>query len=180
MSFGEEVKNIRKDKKMTLKELSERSKITESYLSRIENGKRGIPHPETVKRIAKGLSVSHTLMLEKAGYLEEGEYDRRIDMAKEFNDPEFQKKLKNATSKATERAIYSTPLMEAQDIMNIFNFSIDSESPYNLKHKNEQIDKEEVKLMREVIAMLLKEENSYERIKSFTEIIAKHEKEKEE
>lgn len=79
MEIGTVIKDIRKRKKITLKELSEEAQITEGYLSRIENNKSGQPRPDTIKSIAKGLKVDSKYLMEKAGYEEEGAYNERID-----------------------------------------------------------------------------------------------------
>lgn len=99
MDIGTEIKNIRKRKKITLKELSEEAKITEGYLSRIENNKSGSPRPDTIKSIAKGLKVDSQYLMEKAGYEEEGTYNKNVDklmnMAAERN-----KKVASADSQS--------------------------------------------------------------------------------
>ena len=72
MEFGEFLKDIRKkDKKMTMRELERRSGISQAYISQIENGKRQIPKPITLEKLAKGLNVPYEDLMIAAGYMEE-------------------------------------------------------------------------------------------------------------
>lgn len=70
MSFGQYLKRLRRRKKLTLRQLSDLTGISDSYLSLIEKGKRGAPRPEYLKRLAEALGVSYDEMLAKAGYRE--------------------------------------------------------------------------------------------------------------
>ncbi|BDH60090.1 hypothetical protein MTP04_02200 [Lysinibacillus sp. PLM2] len=69
--FGEYIKKVRDDKGMTLGQLATYSGISAAQLSRIENGKRGIPKPPTIERIAKALKIDYEELMIKAGYIEE-------------------------------------------------------------------------------------------------------------
>ena len=55
--------DTRKSKKMTQKELSERTGITQADISRIENGTRN-PSLEMLKRLARGMGMVLKLVLE--------------------------------------------------------------------------------------------------------------------
>lgn len=70
-NFGNIVRNIRKDKKLSLKEVAENGGLSHPYLSQIENNKRNAPKPDMVKKLAKGLNVPYVFLLSKAGYLDE-------------------------------------------------------------------------------------------------------------
>ena len=56
MKIGDAVKKARKDKKLTLTELSHIAGVTVSFISDIENGKKQ-PSLETLERLSKALSV---------------------------------------------------------------------------------------------------------------------------
>lgn len=43
---------------ISVRELSQRSGLSSSFLSKVENGGRGVPRPDTLRKIAKGLGVS--------------------------------------------------------------------------------------------------------------------------
>lgn len=77
--FGQQIKKIREQHKYSLRQVSYQSKIdtappvSPSYWSLIERGKRNIPKPDTLKRIAHGLRVPANTVLELAGYRETNE-----------------------------------------------------------------------------------------------------------
>lgn len=80
--FGQYIRSIRNEREMTIRQLELYSGVSNSYLSQLENGKRGIPSPDIIKKLAKGLRVDYNNLMVKAGYMEES--DNNID-------PEFQK-----------------------------------------------------------------------------------------
>lgn len=61
-TIGENIKRVRKEKKMTQKDLGEIIGISNTYLSDIEIGRTN-PSIKTLKRIAKGLEVSYVELL---------------------------------------------------------------------------------------------------------------------
>lgn len=69
-NFGERLKSIRLNKGLTINQLSLYSGISSSQLSRIETGKRGIPKPPTIEKLAHALKVDYTDLMKEAGYLE--------------------------------------------------------------------------------------------------------------
>jgi len=58
-SFGQRIKSLRKEKNLTLRELSDKSGIELTYLSKIENGKTGGNSSEvaTIEKLARALDV---------------------------------------------------------------------------------------------------------------------------
>lgn len=58
----EKIRVIRENKKITLKDLSKRTGLTEGYLSRIENSKTA-PPVSTLSRIAQGLNIDISYLL---------------------------------------------------------------------------------------------------------------------
>lgn len=69
--FGEYIRNLRKKKDITINQLSLYSGISASQLSRIESGKRGVPKPPTIEKLAHALKVEYSELMEKAGYIDE-------------------------------------------------------------------------------------------------------------
>lgn len=67
--FGAFIKQLRKEKKMTIRQLEERSGVSNAYLSQIENGKRGIPTPDILMKIHEPLGVAYDELMERAGYI---------------------------------------------------------------------------------------------------------------
>lgn len=68
--FGSYIKKIRMDKGMTLNQVALYSEISAAQLSRIENGKRGVPKPETIKKISNALKHDYEDLMKVAGYIE--------------------------------------------------------------------------------------------------------------
>lgn len=66
--FGTKLKEIRKEKKLTLLDLKERTGYSDSYLSQIENGYKDLPKPALIRKLAAGLDISHIYLLKLAGY----------------------------------------------------------------------------------------------------------------
>nr|WP_225312597.1 helix-turn-helix transcriptional regulator [Aneurinibacillus sp. XH2] len=69
-NFGEFLKQLRKNRGLTLKQLAELSGVSDSQISRIELGTRGIPKPATLKKLAAALDVPPDSLLEKAGVID--------------------------------------------------------------------------------------------------------------
>lgn len=78
--FGEYLKSVRKEKGLTIRQVEAYSGVSNAYLSQLENGKRGIPSPEIIKKIHKPLGIDYNELMSKAGYLE-------VDSTIEGNKP---------------------------------------------------------------------------------------------
>lgn len=65
-SFGEYLKELRKEKGLTLRDVESESKISNAYLSQIERGKRGIPTVKVLGKLSKVYGVGLGHLLEKA------------------------------------------------------------------------------------------------------------------
>jgi HTH-type transcriptional regulator, competence development regulator len=70
--FGSYIKKIRESKHLTLNQVALYSDISAAQLSRIENGKRGVPKPNTIKGISEGLKYDYNKLMEIAGYIKDG------------------------------------------------------------------------------------------------------------
>ena len=55
--FGTKIKDLRKERNFTLKDLSEKSGIEITYLSKIENNKTGVPEIRTIDKLITALDV---------------------------------------------------------------------------------------------------------------------------
>lgn len=69
--FGLYLRTLREKRGLTINQLSTESGISNAQISRIENGLRNSPKPNTIKRLAKVLNVDYQEMLYKAGYIED-------------------------------------------------------------------------------------------------------------
>ena len=97
--FGEYIKNLREQRKLSLRDVAAKTGMSYSYLTKIEHGGRKAPGPELLKRLAPVYGVSVRDLLKAAGYLddtlpakpslsEEEEVDRAFRYA--LSDPRFQ------------------------------------------------------------------------------------------
>jgi HTH-type transcriptional regulator, competence development regulator len=71
MNFGEYIRNLRNEKKLSQRELAEKAGISNAEISRLESGDRKKPSPITLKAIAPFLEISYQELLKQAGYIEE-------------------------------------------------------------------------------------------------------------
>lgn len=69
IEFGAYLKKLRKEKGLSIRRLEEMSGVSNAYLSQLENGKRGLPSPEILKKIHQPLEVGYFGLMEKAGYI---------------------------------------------------------------------------------------------------------------
>ena len=72
INFGLFLRNKRREKGLTLKELGSKIGLSQPYLSQIEKGQRGIPSPELLMKLASPLGVNYALLLLEAGYISKG------------------------------------------------------------------------------------------------------------
>ncbi|MGG1879987.1 helix-turn-helix transcriptional regulator [Paenibacillus cisolokensis] len=68
--FGIYLKQIREEKGWSISRLAQAAEISGSQISRIENGLRGVPKPQTLRKIADALDVPYEELMSQAGYLE--------------------------------------------------------------------------------------------------------------
>lgn len=67
--FGNHLRALRKSKSLTTRQVADLSGVSQSFISNLENGNRGIPSPEILQKLAAALEVPYLEMMEKAGYL---------------------------------------------------------------------------------------------------------------
>ena len=70
MSFGEYIKQLRKDKGLSLREIAKRTKMSSSYLSQLENGHNINPKKEMLIKLAPVLGTSYTDLLMETDLME--------------------------------------------------------------------------------------------------------------
>ncbi|MGB9905617.1 MAG: helix-turn-helix domain-containing protein, partial [Desulfotomaculales bacterium] len=94
-NFGKFLRKLRKERGLTIRQLETYSGVSNAYLSQVETGKRGVPSPEILEKLAPVLKVSYELLMEKAGYLKSNDNgysaptpEQRIAEAL-ANDPEL-------------------------------------------------------------------------------------------
>jgi len=65
-TFGSFLRNLRKERKLSLREVERKAKISNAYLSQIERGKRGIPTLGFLKRLASVYGIDVEILVDKA------------------------------------------------------------------------------------------------------------------
>ena len=70
-TLGEYLASIRKDRKMTLREVEQATsrQVSNAYLSQIENDKIRKPSPNVLHFLAETYAISFENLMDKAGYL---------------------------------------------------------------------------------------------------------------
>ena len=81
---------------MSIRQVAEKTGISNAYLSQLESGKRNNPHPDVLKKLAKFYEIPVIEFLKKAGYLdqdisEEETYEEKIDRFFQYvtNKPDY-------------------------------------------------------------------------------------------
>jgi SOS regulatory protein LexA len=67
--LGAYLKQLRQDKNLTIRQLEKKSGVSNAYISQLENGKRGLPTPDVLKKLHDPLGVGYDELMEKAGYI---------------------------------------------------------------------------------------------------------------
>lgn len=100
MSVGDKLKALRKQNKLTLKELSEKTNLSISFISDIENKRRN-PSIDNLKILANALNVSVSELLDEKLYApkankfnnNDDEDLRRIERARNKMNPDQKEKM---------------------------------------------------------------------------------------
>jgi transcriptional regulator with XRE-family HTH domain len=69
MTLGSELKNLRKMKGLTLRQVEEISGVSNGYLNLLENDKVKEPSPKILSKLAQAYDVPHKQLMILAGYL---------------------------------------------------------------------------------------------------------------
>jgi transcriptional regulator with XRE-family HTH domain len=71
-SFPSYLRELRKARGLSLKQVEAKAGVSNAYLSQLERGLRKPPHPDILRRLAKAYEVPVEDLLVTAGYLENG------------------------------------------------------------------------------------------------------------
>ena len=94
-NFGEYLRTLRFEQKLSLREAEKLSGVSNSYLGLIERGQRPIPGADILKKLAPVYNVPVRDMMRAAGYLKNEDVsiseDDEVEMAFNFvmNDPRY-------------------------------------------------------------------------------------------
>lgn len=73
-TLGSYLKGIRRQRRLTLRAVEERTGISNAYLSQLENDKISCPSPTVLHKLAKCFTISYERLMKLTGYpIEEGE-----------------------------------------------------------------------------------------------------------
>lgn len=144
--FGNFLKELRNKKGLTLTELAEKLGMSQPYLSQIENGKKGIPSPGVLGKLADPLGVTYIELMTKAGYMTKELLSIHVDFDESYTEEE-REILRKIIGDIEEKDLYY--------LTNVNKFSIDYEGPYYegpLYYKGKLLTDEQ----REKIHLMLK------------------------
>jgi transcriptional regulator with XRE-family HTH domain len=68
-NFGEYLKGLRLKQELSTRQLSTISNVSHGYLSQIETGKRNVPKPEVLQKLADPLKTTYETLMIAAGYI---------------------------------------------------------------------------------------------------------------
>ncbi|MBM3299322.1 MAG: helix-turn-helix domain-containing protein [Deltaproteobacteria bacterium] len=96
--FGEYLKSLREQHKLSLRDVAARTGMSASYLTQIEHGRRRPPGPDILKKLAPVYGLPVKDLMDAAGYLDDIEpvkpsvsEEEEVDRAYQFaiTDPQF-------------------------------------------------------------------------------------------
>jgi transcriptional regulator with XRE-family HTH domain len=95
-NFGQYLKTLREEQRLSIREVERRAGVSSSYLAQIEQGRKGPPGAEILKKLAPVYSVPVRDLLKAAGYLDEATSTgltetEEVEMAFRYvmNDPRY-------------------------------------------------------------------------------------------
>jgi transcriptional regulator with XRE-family HTH domain len=75
-ALGEELRRLRLEKGVSLREVEKATEVSNAYLSQLENGKTEQPSPRVLHKLAEYYHVPYNRLMEIAGYLRPSENAR--------------------------------------------------------------------------------------------------------
>ncbi|PID20157.1 hypothetical protein CSV61_16030 [Sporosarcina sp. P3] len=103
--YGKLQRDIRNEAKMSIRELAERSGVSHSYLSQVENGTRSTPSKEIIKKVADALNYNYFDLAVLGGVIDRNEIT--LENLKEFSQDLWQQHNSLMTTKAKIEDIIS-------------------------------------------------------------------------
>lgn len=83
--FGEYIKKLRNEKKISMRKLAIISGVSNAHLSHLENGTRKMPKPDTILKLATALNVPYETLMLAAGHSRD-EDTALVELAKKLNE----------------------------------------------------------------------------------------------
>lgn len=117
--FGRYLRKIREDRGYTVNQLAMYSEVSSSLISRIENGKRGVPKPETLSKLAKALDITYLSLLKKAGYMDEYEEELMTPLDADKDIAEINEKYKGTVKETPSSYLFEKePEIPIEELVN--------------------------------------------------------------
>lgn len=146
MQFGEYIKNVRKQKKLTLREAAELCGISHPYLSQLETGRNTNPTSQVIEKLSNGLGIPNGTLYILVGHLKDSfkeiqnETEKKISLIapKNINIPDQKYGTGNGTT-------YDT--IEGHFFDLFFLLHMDKELYFNGKQISEEDKKKILKLI---------------------------------
>lgn len=142
--FGEYIKEVRESKNMTLNQVAMYSDISAAQLSRIETGKRGVPKPLTIEKIAQALRIDYIELMKIAGYLEDNKEEPKQESKDEKDIAKRLEAFKNEIENSDGLAFDGEPISEEakESLVESMKFIFEQTQRINKKyipkkHRNE-------------------------------------------
>lgn len=134
--FGTYIKKIRESKNLTLNQVALYSEISAAQLSRIETGKRGVPKPTTIKKIAEALRTDYDQLMKVAGYLEETSTKSTPSTKDEKDIAKRMEKIRQDLSEDDGYMLMGEPISEEakESIMDAMEYAIRQATRINKKY----------------------------------------------
>ncbi|MDD4858905.1 MAG: helix-turn-helix domain-containing protein [Dehalococcoidales bacterium] len=98
-NFFDYLRSLREAQKLSLREAAAKAGVSVSYINQIETGKRNVPGPEVLKKLALVYNVPVRDLLKAAGYLDDPKAikaalsdEEEVDLAFRYvmSDPRYQ------------------------------------------------------------------------------------------
>src|SRR5205085_11108705 len=67
--FGQYLRELRRVRRLTLREVEEQSGVSNSYLSQVEHGRIRQPSPHVLQKLAVAYDVPYERLMARAGYI---------------------------------------------------------------------------------------------------------------
>ncbi|MDA1476444.1 helix-turn-helix domain-containing protein [Bacillus changyiensis] len=128
--FGNHLRQLRERKKLTVNQLAMYSGVSSAGISRIENGKRGVPKPATIRKLADALKIPYEELMASAGYINASTIKESNSSYDSIYDIASQHGLEDLTLFESER----WKILTKEDIENLdkyFNFLVQEASKRN-------------------------------------------------
>lgn len=157
--FGDHLKQLREDRGFSVNQLAMYSGVSSAQISRIENGLRGVPKPDTITKLAVALKVPHNELMKRAGYIDEkGEDKEELDPI--FLMTEIMKDYKYADPEELEKfKVETLKSLGFDEFLGTIDITDDSHlNKYKFQYKGKDVSEDKVKKILSFIRFVAQEE----------------------